>query len=255
MDFKKATELFADEAFDGEPVVIYEPKGDDPVVPPDEETEIILDEDGNPTGADSEIIQPDVDFPDDEPGTKRVKYVLGDVSVYVVAERVQYYGSDGKLITESLKDYTRQTVRKDYASLDEFLRSWTQADRKAAILQELEAHGVLLAALAEEVGKDFDAFDLICHVAFDQPPLTRRERAEQVKKRNYFAKYGEQARKVLESLLEKYADTGIENIEDIKILTLDPFKHMGTASELVSAFGGKQAYITALHELEVNLYA
>ncbi|WP_124948439.1 EcoAI/FtnUII family type I restriction enzme subunit R [Sulfuriferula thiophila] len=255
MDFKKATELFADEAFDGPPESIYEPKGDDPVVPPDEETEIDLDENGNPTGTDGEIIQPDVDFPNDESGTKRVKYVLGDVSVYVVAERVQYYGSDGKLITESLKDYTRQTVRKDYASLDEFLRSWTQADRKAAILQELEAHGVLLAALAEEVGKDFDAFDLICHVAFDQPPLTRRERAEQVKKRNYFAKYGEQARKVLESLLEKYADTGIENIEDIKILTLDPFKHMGTASEIVSAFGGKQAYIAALHELERNLYA
>ncbi|MES2000647.1 MAG: DEAD/DEAH box helicase family protein [Pseudomonadota bacterium] len=259
MDFKKATELFADEAFDGEPVMIYEPKGDDPVVPPDEETEIILDEDGNPiafgTGADGGIIQPDVDFPDDEPGTSRVKYVLGDVTVYVVAERVQYYGPDGKLITESLKDYTRQTVRKDYASLDEFLRSWTQAERKAAILRELEAHGVLLAALAEEVGKDFDAFDLICHVAFDQPPLTRRERAEQVKKRNYFAKYGEQARRVLESLLEKYADTGIENIEDIKILTLDPFKNMGTASELVSAFGGKPAYIAALHELEQNLYA
>lgn len=259
MDFKKATELFADEAFDGEPVMIYEPTGDDPVVPPDEETEIVLDADGNPiplgTGADGEIMQPDAGFTDDEPGTKRVKYVLGDVTVYVVSERVQYYGPDGKLITESLKDYTRSTVRKDYASLDEFLRSWSQAERKAAILRELEAHGVLLAALAEEVGKDFDAFDLICHVAFDQPPLTRRERAEQVKKRNYFAKYGEQARRVLESLLEKYADTGIENIEDIKILTLDPFKNMGTASELVSAFGGKPAYIAALHELEQNLYA
>jgi len=256
MDFKKATELFADEAFDGEPVMIYEPQGDDPVVPPDEETEIVLDEDGNPIGTvgEGEIIQPEVCFPDDESGARRVKYVLGEVTVYVVAERVQYYGPDGKLITESLKDYTRQTVRKDYSSLDEFLRSWSKAERKAAILQELEAHGVLLAALAEEVGKDFDAFDLICHVAFDQPPLTRRERAEQVKKRNYFAKYGAQARKVLESLLEKYADTGIENIEDIKILTLDPFKNMGTASELVSAFGGKPAYIAALHELEQNLY-
>ena len=228
MDFKKATELFADPAFDGEPVVIYEPGIGDSPVPP-------------------ELPQP--------PGEPHAKYVLGDVKVHVVAERVQYYGPDGKLITESLKDYTRQAVRKDYASLDQFLLRWSKADRKAAILRELEDHGVFLAALSEEVGKDFDPFDLICHIAFDQPPLTRRERAEQVKKRNYFAKYGEQARKVLESLLEKYADTGIENIEDIKILTLDPFKDMGTASELVSAFGGKPAYIAALHELEQHLYA
>ena len=257
MDFKKATELFADEAFDGPPIMIYEPKGDESPVPPDEEQEVILDEHGNPVPPNEE----EIDYPTTElgeggePGTKRVKYVLGDVTVYVVAERVQYYGPDGKLITESLKDYTRLAVRKDYASLDKFLLRWSKADRKAAILRELEEHGVFLAALSEEVGKDFDAFDLICHIAFDQPPLTRRERAEQVKKRNYFTKYGEQARKVLESLLEKYADTGIENIEDIKILTLDPFKDMGTASELVSAFGGKPAYIAALHELEQHLYA
>lgn len=258
MDFKKATELFADKDFDGEPVMIYEPKGDESSVPPDEVPEITLDENGNPipleTDADGDFTTPDISI-DDEPGTKRIKYVLGDVTVYVVSERVQYYGSEGKLITESLKDYTRQTVRKDYASLDEFLRSWNKADRKAAILHTLEQHGLLLEALAEEVGKDFDAFDLICHVAFDQPPLTRRERAEQVKKRNYFAKYGEQARQVLEALVEKYADTGVENIEDIKILTLDPFKNMGSASELVSAFGGKQGYLTALQELEQHLYA
>jgi type I restriction enzyme R subunit len=255
MDFKKATELFADKDFDGEPVMIYEPKGDDPVVPPDE---VELDENGNPILPADNTDGPDadVDYGDDsEGGSGRVKYVLGDVTVYVVAERVQYYGPEGKLITESLKDYTRQTVRKDYSTLDEFLLRWSNADRKAAILQELEAHGLLLEPLADEVGKGFDAFDLICHVAFDQPPLTRRERADQVKKRNYFAKYGEQARKVLENLLEKYADTGIENIEDIKILTLDPFKDMGTASELVSAFGGKPAYIAALHELEQHLYA
>ncbi len=257
MDFKKATELFADEAFDGPPIMIYEPKGNESPVPPDEEQDVILDEHGNPVPLNVE----EIDYPTTElgeggePGTKRVKYVLGDVTVYVVAERVQYYGPDGKLITESLKDYTRQAVRKDYASLDKFLLRWSKADRKAAILRELEDHGVFLAALSEEVGKDFDPFDLICHIAFDQPPLTRRERADQVKKRNYFAKYGEQARKVLESLLEKYADTGIENIEDIKILTLDPFKDMGTASELVSAFGGKPAYIAALHELEQYLYA
>ena len=252
MDFKKATELFADPAFDGDPVMIYAPQGDESPVPPEEEHESPLD----PLFANEgkQDIEPTFEKGGQE-GLGRVKYVLGDVTVHVVAERVQYYGPDGKLITESLKDYTRQAVRKDYSSLDAFLRRWSKAERKAAILQELQAHGVLLEPLADEVGKDFDAFDLICHVAFDQPPLTRRERAEQVKKRNYFTKYGAQARKVLETLLEKYADTGIENIEDIKILTLDPFKHMGTASELVSAFGGKPAYIAALHELEQHLYA
>ncbi len=173
----------------------------------------------------------------------------------MVGERIQYYGPDGKLITESLKDYTRRTVRKDYASLDHFLRSWSKADRKVAILQALQEQGVLLEPLAEEVGKEFDVFDLICHVAFDQPPLTRRERANNVKKRHYFAKYGEQARQVLETLLEKYADTGIENIEDIKVLTIDPFSKLGTASELVSAFGGRQPYLEALAELERHLYA
>ena len=257
MDFKKATELFADKDFDGDPVMIYVPKGDEPPVPPDDDPENTFDENGNPIPPNTgdPAGQDEGDFAEVEPGTKRIKYVLGDVTVYVVAERVQYYGPEGKLITESLKDYTRSTVRKDYSSLDDFLRRWSKTERKAAILQELEEHGLLLEALADEVGKGFDAFDLICHVAFDQPPLTRRERADQVKKRNYFAKYGDQARKVLETLLEKYADTGIENIEDIKILTLDPFKNMGTASELVSAFGGKPAYLAALYELEQHLYA
>ena len=257
MDFKKATELFADPAFDGDPVMVYEPKDGESPVPPDEGGE---ESSGNPTHPDtsdgvSTAGSGEGGLIGGDPGTGRVKYVLGDVEVYVVAERVQYYGSDGKLITESLKDYTRKTVRKDYQSLDKFLLRWSVTERKTAILKELESHGLLLDPLAEEVGKDFDAFDLICHVAFDQPPLTRRERANQVKKRNYFVKYGEQARKVLEILLEKYADTGIENIEDIKILTLDPFKNMGTASELVSSFGGKTAYMAALYELEQNLYA
>jgi type I restriction enzyme, R subunit len=249
MDFKKATELFADEAFDGPPIVIYNPGPNDPPEPPDEVGE---------EGASGGVVPGDdtggEGFPPGPEG-KRAKYYIGDVEVQVIAERVQYYGPEGKLITESLKDYTRKAVRKDYSTLDQFLKRWTAADRKAAVIKELEEHGVLLEALALEVSKDCDAFDLICHVAFDQPALTRRERAEQVKKRNYFTKYGEQARKVLEALLEKYADTGIENIDDIKILTLDPFSKMGTASELVSAFGGKSAYIAALHELENQLYA
>jgi type I restriction enzyme R subunit len=247
MDFKKATELFADKDFDGDPVVIYEPNGDDPPVPPDETDDTAI---GTGTGGDD-----GGDIIDDDRSEKRVKYVVGDVNVYVIAERVQYNGPDGKLITESLKDYTRSTVLKDYGSLDDFLRRWTSTDRKAAIIKELEAQGLLLEPLAEEVGKDLDVFDLICHVAFDQPPLTRRERADNVKKRHYFAKYSQQAQQVLETLLDKYQDTDLEKIEDIKILTLDPFKNMGSVNELVAAFGGKPAYLNAIYELEKQLYA
>ncbi len=253
MDFKKATELFADKDFDGEPVVIFEPKADELPVPPDDENTDLTDEFKPLDGYPIDTTESDVSL-GTEPGG-RVKYLVGNVEVRIVAQRVQYYGPEGKLITESIKDYTRSAVRKDFASLDEFLRSWTSAERKAVLIQELEQHGVLIDALAEEVGKDFDPFDLVCHIAFDQPPLTRKERAEQVKKRNYFAKYGEQARKVLVALLDKYADTGVENIEDIKILTLDPFKSMGSAPELISAFGGKPAYLQALKELEEQLYA
>lgn len=249
MDFKKATELFADKDFDGDPAVIYEPKGDESPVPPDD---IVGADDNLPLTP--EI--PDINGTEDAGSNDgRVKYVVGDVEVHVVAQRVQYYGPEGKLITESLRDYTKTKVKTDFASLDEFLRTWSNTKRKTALIEELESHGVLLDALAEEVGKDYDPFDLVCHIAFDQPPLTRRERAEQVKKRNYFAKYGEQARKVLEALLEKYADTGVKNIEDIKVLTLDPFNTMGSTPELISYFGSKSAYLEALKELEQELYA
>lgn len=248
MDFKKATELFADEKFDGDPVQIYLPKPDDTPVPPDEPG----DEGDQPTPP------PQPPLPPLPPGEKRIKYVVGDVSVYVVAERVQYYGNDGKLITESLKDYTRKAVRQEYTSLDQFLRRWSSTEKKQSILEELRQQGILLEALSEEVGKelgkDCDAFDLICHVVFDQPPLSRRERAEQVKKRNYFTKYGDQARRVLEALLEKYADTGIENIESMNVLQLDPLSGFGTPLEIVQTFGGKAQYQAALLELEQQLY-
>ena len=251
MDFKKATELFADPNFDGDPVQIYEPTGNQPPVPPDDD----LPDDGSlPPDT-----PPEPPFPPGKPPIPRIKYFVGgEVTVYVVAERVQYYGPDGKLITESLKDYTRRAVHREFASLDHFLRRWSSANKKKALLEELETQGVLLEALAEEVGRTqgklFDPFDLICHIAFDRPPLSRKERAEQVRKRDVFAKYGEQARAVLDALLEKYADTGIEAIEDIKILTLDPFSRLGTAPELINAFGGKPAYLQAVHELEQQLY-
>lgn len=247
LDFRKVTELFADPDFDGEPVQIYEPGPDDPPIPPEEP--------GGQLPGGEEPIPPEPPLPPEEPGQKRIKYVVGnEVQVYVISERVQYYGPDGKLITESLKDYTRKAVKKEYSSLDQFLRRWTSAEKKEAVIEELAAHGVLLEPLAEEVGKDYDPFDLICHVVFGQPPLTRKERADQVKKRDVFTKYGEQARKVLEALLEKYADTGIENIESMNVLQLDPISRLGTPMELVRAFGGKNKYMSALHELESLLY-
>ena len=248
MDFKKATELFADPDFDGDPVQIYEPGPDETPVPPDYDQPIDIDGAETPIDIDDGIII------DPEGGESPRKYYVHDVPVYVVSERVQYYGKDGKLITESLRDYTRKTLKKKFASLDDFLRRWDSASKKQAIIQELEELGVLFEPLADEVGKDFGPFDLICHVAYGQPPLTRKERAENVKKRNYFAKYEEKARLVLESLLDKYADEGVENMEDINVLKLQPINEHGTPIEIIKSFGGKEKYFEALKELEDQIY-
>ena len=246
MDFRKATELFADPDFDGDPVQIYEPKGDDPIVPPDDP--------GEPPEGGEHIVDEEVQIGPKGKGQRRTKYYVRDIEVNLVAERVQYYGKDGKLITESLSDYTKSAVNSNYASLRDFLNRWTSADRKQAIVEELENEGILLEALAEEVGKDFDPFDLIAHVAYGQKPLTRRERADNVKKRNYFAKYGEKARAVLEALLEKYADEGLTNLEDPKVLKVQPFNKFGTPIEIIQTFGGRDKYFEAVRELEKNLY-
>lgn len=236
MDFKKATELFRDPDFDGEPVVIYEPGDDDDPVPPDPK-------------------EPDDDVDDDDSDNNRIKYVVDGVSVEIIAERVEYYGPDGSLITESYRDFTRKQIKSEFASLDEFLLRWNAAGKKQVIIELLEEHGIILDNLAEEVGKEYGDFDLICHIAYDQPPLTRKERAENVKKRNYFTKYGEQARAVLNALLDKYADEGISSIENPKVLNLKPFKDMGTPKEIINnIFGNKAIYEKALQELEKELF-
>ncbi|MDO8544076.1 MAG: DEAD/DEAH box helicase family protein [Opitutaceae bacterium] len=250
MDFRKVTELFARPDFDGDPVVIYEPKGDEPPVPPDEIDPPPTVEEGPPH---DDVI---VDGPDGPgPGDRRQKFVVDSVPVTVIAEQVQYYDEGGKLVTESLRDYTRKRIRKEYASLDTFLKSWSKAEQKAAVVAELQTRGIFLDALADEVGRDYDPFDLVAHVAFDQPPLTRRERAENVRKRNYFTKYGPEARDVLLALLKKYADSGLADLESPKVLQLDPFAAMGTPIQLVKAFGGAEGYATAVRELETQLYA
>lgn len=242
MDFKKATELFADPDFDGEPVQIYQPGPGDSAVP---------DERGEPPKMEDVDQAP---FGDEE-RTRRMKYYVDDVSVEVVARRVQYLDANGKLITESLRDYTRKNVRREYASLDDFLKYWTGAEQKKIVVKELEERGVFPDALAEEVGRDYDPFDLICHVAFGRPPLTRRERVENVKKRDYFAKYGEQARAVLNALLDKYADAGLEDLESMEVLKVQPLSDLGTPVEIIAMFGGKEQYWKAVQELEKQLYA
>ena len=248
VDFKKATELFADPDFDGEPVQIYEPGPDEKTTPPI---------DGGDGGEGQDIGEGDtviVDVDETEGGGKRVKYVVDDVEAKIVAERHQFYDKNGKLITESLRDYTRKTVRKEYVTLDRFLTTWTQAKKKQATIEELEEKGLFLEDLAEDVGRQYDPFDLICHVAFDRPPLTRKDRAEQVRKHDYFTKYGEQARAVLDALLEKYVDTGIESVEDINVLRIQPLNQFGTPLEIIETFGGKKQYETAVKELEQELY-
>ncbi|MBV5303190.1 MAG: DEAD/DEAH box helicase family protein, partial [Chlorobium sp.] len=257
MDFKKATELFADPDFDGDPVQIYTPQNpDDSPVPPDitedeHSGEDVLYPETGDEGGDWQYVANS----DDNEGPRIRRYVVDSVEVRVVAERVQYFDADGKLITESLKDYTRKTLSREFASLEEFLGRWNSAEKKQVILEELSREGVFFDALSEEISREYDPFDLICHIAWDQPPLTRRERAEQVKKRNYFTKYGAQARRVLEALLDKYADEGIVHIEAPQILSIAPFTAFGTPVEIIRLFNGFESYQQAMHELEQALYS
>ncbi|WP_334078437.1 EcoAI/FtnUII family type I restriction enzme subunit R [Microbulbifer sp. M83] len=259
MDFKKATELFADPDFDGDPVKTYNPPAGGDVAPPDEQegtgtTETERDFEYPPGGG------PDLEYdPDGDSTEPRVKYKVAGETFTVIGKRVQFLGPDGKLITESLTDYTRNCVKKQFATLNDFFRKWSDSERKQAVIEELAEQGVFWEDLRETVrekqGFEMDAFDLIAHIVYDQPPLSRADRANNVKKRDYFTKYEGAARQVLEALLEKYADAGIASIEDTKILTLDPFTRLGTPMELVTAFGGKKGYQQALIDLEAALYS
>lgn len=263
LDFKRATDNFADPTFDGEPVQIYEPQAGDPIAPPEPDS---APADANPP--DDGQVPPDtaldplgslgpfVNGGPDEPK----KYIVGGmVTVAVARERVQYLNAQGKLITESLRDYTRINLTKRFDSLDKFLQAWNDADRKAALIAELENQGVLMDALADEMAstglKDLDPFDLLLHVAYNQPPLTRRERASRVKKRNLFTQYGPVARKVIDALLDKYADEGIATIEADTVFNVQPFTDMGRPGELIKSFGGRPQYLSALQTLERALYA
>ena len=260
LDFRNATDLFADPQFDGDPIRVK---------PVTEETDlgsIVEEEEQNPTpiidtetGEEINIAPPENPYqlavqPTLIANSPREKIYVNGVDVSILISRELHFDQHGRPITTSLKDHTKEIIKEQFASLDDFLNKWKGTDRKEAIIAELIEQGVKVEALYEAVDKQVDLFDLICHVAYDQPPMTRKERANNVKKRNYFTKYGDQARKVLEALLDKYADQGIENIENIQILTVPPINEFGSVTEIIKAFGSREEYERAVRELENELY-
>jgi type I restriction enzyme R subunit len=256
IDFRNSSRLFADPNFDGDPKVVIDITEDDPVHEPFTYEEI---EDGeldtvNEPGLD-EIEVIDIPPFDEDGSDKPKKYYIGDVTVSVLSERVQYVDKNGKLITESLIDYTKKNILHQYSKLDVFLKKWSSADKKQAIIEELQDEGVILDAVREELGEtDLDDFDLICHIAYDKKPLTKKERAENVKKRHYLYKYSDTAQAVISALLDKYANDGIKEIEETKILQLKEFAQIGSPMKIVKAFGGKEKYLKAVQELENEIY-
>ncbi len=253
MDFRNVTRHFADPDFDGEPVQATTFGPNDSPVPEDEQHP----DDKPSTGVEEDTDDWPADVDNDGGAIEEDevrRFYVDNVEVKLLNQRVQFYGDDGKLVTESLKDYSRKKINEKYSSLDDFLRHWRDSEKKQAIVKELEEAGVVFDELKKEVDKELDPFDLICHIAFDQPTLTRKERAENVKKRNYFGKYSGTAKEVLQALLDKYEDESLENLEDMNVLKLDPFKEMGSMMEIVQEFGGRDEYLQAIHEIEDELY-
>jgi len=237
MDFRNVTRLFADPDWDG-PIEIDDQF--DPNRPPKGKKQ--------PDGGDG-------DYP---PESKEVPFIpVGDQRVRITQKMVSVYDANGKLLRqESIIDYTKSNILGKYATLNNFITKWTAEEKKTAIRDLLREQGIDLEQMkADQKMSDVDDFDFICHVAFDKKPLTRRERANNVKKRDFLSKYSDDARKVLEGLLEKYMDTGIYEIEKTDILKLDPFIQMGKPAKIASYFGGKSGYLQAVKELETYLYS
>ncbi len=239
MDFRGVSRLFADEEFDGDPIVILDIA------------------EGEKIKGNDDPYNPNIKLKEPETVKEPTpKYRINGKPVYVLSERVQYIGADGKLINESITDYSKRNILGQFAKLENFLTAWHSEKRKKVLIEELKEKGVLLDALRESTGKeDIDDFDLICHIAYDRPPLTKRERVNQVKKKDYFSQYGEQARAVLSALLDKYMETDIYDIESLEILRNDPFREFGDPMKITQIFGGKQQYQDAIYQLEQILYA
>lgn len=231
-DFRNVTRLFHDEKFDGpiEQDENFNPLTGKEISPPPKEIETVNLE-------------------------RKPKYVLGDETVAISHIQEQYLDENGNLVTENFMDYTCRKVKNSYATLQDFLTAWSSDEQKKVIIDEIKNQGISFEELSKVVGKDLDPFDLILHVVFEQPPLTRRERVEKVRKRNYFSKYGEQAAEVLKSLLEKYAETGIDDWENFDILKVDPLKNYGTQVYIIkNIFGGREKYLAAVRELQNEIY-
>ena len=262
LDFRKATSHFADKNFDGDPVQIYEPAAGDPLDPPDAPPVSDADDPLAPQPSAEETIvdDPKPDVTIKTIGEAPAKYYIRGKPVAIVAERIEYLDAQGRLVTESLRDYSKRAIQSRFTSLDAFLQRWQGEARKQAVIDELAEEGLLLFPLLEEVGRDLDPFDLICYVAYDQPPLTRRQRVAKWQRRGglqqtVFTQYGDQARAVLTALLQKYQDEGVvTSLDDPKILRLAPFSTMGTPLQLVNSFGGRPGFETAVHELQRALY-
>lgn len=263
MDFRNASRLFADKNFDGTPEIVIDIDGYTPIEPDgendygDDETDDIPEDQSNSQQSDSSgFTDSDDNWGNEENPVKPRKYYIKNVEVKVLSERIQYIDKDGKLITESLIDYTRKNILGQYARLDTFLQKWNEAQKKQAVVDELREDGVLLDAVREETGqKDIDDFDLILHLAYDKAPLTRLERVNNVKKRGYLYKYSELAQKVLGTLMDKYASDGLKEIEETKILQLHEFQQFGSPMKIVKEFGGKAAYEKAVKELEDEIFS
>ncbi len=256
MDFRQATKLFADPAFDGPAISTSEKTEDDEITVPTEDEYQVTQEEALllKDSSDVEYTVSERDISIDDAPEKPKKYYVNGVNVEVLNETVQYYDENGKLTTESLKSYTKKIFISRYKTLNQFLNDWNEAERKSVILEELEEQGIFFEELKKEVGKELDPFDMILHIAFDKPALTRRERANNVVKRNYFQKYGEEARKVLQALLEKYSDEGIKALEDMEVLKVQPINQFGSPIEIISFFGGREQYVEAVQEMEQLIY-
>ena len=255
LDFRNVTRMFADDAFDGAPIRIKEVDEEDPIgddLPTDEDADLPGDD---PTPEPEEANEPPrPTLPAPPPAGPRPKFVVNGIDVKVLMERTITFDHRGKPVTKKLTTHTGEQVREQYQTLEEFLQHWNRPSRKTEIIEQLRERGVLIDELRDAVGAEVDDFDLLCHVAYDQPPLTRHERANRVKKRNYFGKYGETARAVLEALLDKYATEGIEDLENIRVLKIDPFTQIGSPLEIVQLFGGRTDYEQAVRELETEIY-
>jgi type I restriction enzyme R subunit len=263
MDFRNVTDKFYDPAFDDDPVMIKEVRENEPFtvenITGDITQEIIDQETGETINFDHNDEIPENQNPTIIDGgdiitEPRSKVYIAGVEVTILNERTQYLNEDGQLATTSLRDYTKQKLLGEFSSLDEFLKRWNQADKKSVLIEELRNQDIILENLQKDVKKDLDLFDLICHIAWDRPPLTRKERAENVKKRDFFTKYESQARLIVDALLEKYATDGIENVEELSVLKLEPLKQFGSPSQIIQLFGGKSQYLSALGELKSELY-